>query len=256
MSAFLSKLAGLVPVYEQAATITRSNCGTAHADRDGASSDMLGRTVRDLGIAAYVLRGDVAEFRKDLRESADIRLQLFRRRIDGEPISESFLTMLSYKHLFDALAAGDCQLCISLAKVMGGRESSEIDHDHPFDRALGYCLRAVILENSAELAEWMPRFMQECGDSRYVGFRDIFMGINADSVETVSNGLLDVLKEHQQQSSRGGLFNGTPDELLCVWGIGSANLARSRGLDVRGVSPLIPNELLITRQGDSGSARV
>lgn len=241
MSKFLSRLADLVPVYEEFAAIERTNCGTPEGDRNGASSDMFGKTVRDLGIAAYILRNDIGAFRHHLRESAEIRLQLFQRAASGEAISESFLAMLSYKQLFDSLAAGDYDLSVSLAEVMGGRESIETEHDHPSDRAMGYCLRAVILRDVDSFDTWMPRLL-EAGK---IGFHEVFMGISTGMSETVSKGLVDALDEHERQSSRGGHFNGTPDELLCVWGIGAANLARSRGLEVSGISPLIPDDLLV-----------
>ena len=37
----------------------------------------------------------------------------------------------------------------------------------------------------------------------------------------------------------------TPNELLSVWGIGAANLARSKGAPVSAAPPLIPADLLI-----------
>ena len=37
----------------------------------------------------------------------------------------------------------------------------------------------------------------------------------------------------------------TPNELLSMWGIGAANLARSKGAPVSAAPPLIPADLLI-----------
>ena len=47
------------------------------------------------------------------------------------------------------------------------------------------------------------------------------------------------------QSKGRGVFRDKEDEMLCVWGIGIANLARWRGLNVDAIPPLIPNDLLV-----------
>ena len=60
--------------------------------------------------------------------------------------------MLAYKRLFDALAAGDFQLATGLAQVMGGRPKIEREHDHPFDRAMGYALKAQVLMADVQAA--------------------------------------------------------------------------------------------------------
>ena len=53
------------------------------------------------------------------------------------------------------------------------------------------------------------------------------------------------VKGHVRQSKGRGVFKDTVDETLCVWGVGMASLARRHGLEVNGVPPLIPQELLL-----------
>ena len=50
--------------------------------------------------------------------------------------------------------------------------------------------------------------------------------------------------EHVKRSKGGGALRDTPDELISIWGIGAANLARWKGLPVSAAPPLIPADLL------------
>jgi hypothetical protein len=45
----------------------------------------------------------VFEFRKNLSEAAKLGLQLIKRYDDGEAIDPSYVSMIRYKNLFDAL---------------------------------------------------------------------------------------------------------------------------------------------------------
>ena len=52
---------------------------------------------------------------------------------------------------------------------------------------------------------------------------------------------------HKRQCKGKGLFKDTVDEVLCVWGLGMANLARMCGLELDKMpdDSLIPSELII-----------
>ena len=74
-----------------------------------------GHVLRFAGVAEYVANSNVEAFKKYLQEAARIKLKLIMRFDGGEPISESYVSMLSYKSLFNALASGDFVLAISRA---------------------------------------------------------------------------------------------------------------------------------------------
>jgi len=62
--------------------------------------------------------------------------------------------------------------------------------------------------------------------------------------QLVNQGLQEIVKGHKKQVKR-GVFKLTDDEVLCVWGVGVANLARHHGLTVNSVEEWIPEKLLI-----------
>lgn len=208
----------------------------------------LGDSLRFIGVAEYVLNGDIASFRSKLAASANGRLQLFQRYETGEPISKSYMAMLSYKWLLDALAAGDFSMAHDLASMMGGRDALEREYDHPFDYALGYALRAVVLGEAGEMAERIPAFRHECtkrGNANFMPYAELFAAIAKGDVEAANQSLKQLVELHKKESKGRGIFRDSEDEVVCVWGLGVANLARHRGLAVNPVPPLIPEDLLV-----------
>jgi hypothetical protein len=98
------------------------------------------------------------------------------------------------------------------------------------------------------MADWSMRFSticQQADNSDFAGYAEVFNAILDGNQKHAQEGLTAIAKGHRNQSKRGGVFRDTEDEVLCVWGIGMANLARRRGLSVTRVAPLIPQELLV-----------
>ncbi|MEX0715483.1 MAG: hypothetical protein WD066_02805 [Planctomycetaceae bacterium] len=217
-------------------------------DKAGWYSAALSEDMRFFGIAAYVLDGDVDAFRSKLTESARLYLTLFERFERGELSGDSWISMLSHKHLFDSLAAGAKNLATSFASHMGGRDKIEKKTDHPFDRAMGYTLRAFVLNDRAQIEVWTPQFIERCERTRasaFLGYGKVFQAILEENTAAANEGLQAIVKGHRKQSKGRGIFAGIVDEVLCVWGIGMANLARWRGLAVDPIPPLIPGDLLV-----------
>jgi hypothetical protein len=228
--------------------VIQANARDPVKDRDGASSDILAADMRFMGIADFILKCDVASFQRHLRDVALIRISHFARRSTGEPIAGSLLTMLCYKEVYDAVAAGDIAVATSLASQMGGRDELERIHDHPFDYAMGYTIRALVLDQQNDARTWNARLAAECDGSQgrdFGGYPQFFNALLARDLAAANAALGRVVEGHRRQSKGRGVFKGKLDELLCVWGIGVANLARARGLAVDGEPPLIPNELLL-----------
>ncbi|HLN30640.1 MAG TPA: hypothetical protein VK395_23065, partial [Gemmataceae bacterium] len=242
------RLPMIIKIREENLPLVRSNVADRAKDRDGSSSHGLALHLRFLGSADYVLHADVNTFKAHLTEAATIILGLLKRYDRGESIDASLVTMLTYKDLFDALAAGDMELARSLAQHMGGRDELEKKHDHPFDRALGYTLRAFVLNQPQEMTKCAADFSiicKEADNADFQGYAHVFNAILTKNVAMANEGLQQILQGHKHQSKRGGVFKDTVDEILCVWGVGIANLARSDDLFVQGLPPLIPPDLLI-----------
>lgn len=228
--------------------IVESNARDPVQDRQGSAISMVSYDYRFVGIAKYILHNDVTAFRHGLADSARIQDALFKRFESGEPIDDSYVSMLSYKWLFDALAAGDLPLARSLAGHMGGRDKIEKEHDHPFDYHLGYTLKWFVLGDREQMARWAEKFEAICeqkDNADFRGYARMFHAILSADADAAQSALAALAAGHQRQSKGRGVFSDSDDELLCVWGIGMANLARSRGLAVHGVPPLIPHELLV-----------
>lgn len=248
MAGLADRLAMLVGIRGENRGIIRTNAADREKDKNGSCSSMLALDLRFFGVADYVLNRDVKSFQLQLSEAAEIRKRMFERFEAGEPVDVSYITMLAYKGLFNALAAANMPLARSLAQHMGGRHDLEKEHDHPFDYAMGYTLRAFVLDDFPEMQKWPVMLAAACRDTNmpdFQGYVQVFEAMLSGDTAGANRGLVAVVKGHQKQTKGKGVFVNTEDEILCVWGIGMANLARSRGLSVEGVPPLIPDELLL-----------
>lgn len=226
----------------------RVNQSDSAKDKNGSASNSLSGTLRFLGVADYALSKNVKAFRENLSEATMLRKRVFERFEAGEVISPSYVSMLSYKILFNALASGDMLLAKELAAHMGGRNEIEREHDHPFDVAFGYVLKSFVLDDSAGIKKWLGEFKSLCGqpeNADFKGYAKVFEAILDRDVEKVNAGFVELLEGHKRQSKAGGAFKDTEDEMLCVWGIGLANLAYVRGISAKPQEPLIPADLLI-----------
>jgi hypothetical protein len=211
-------------------------------DKGGAATTSLAGTLRFLAVANLKLEGDVQGFREALSRAVSCRLALFERSKNGEAIPPSYLAMISYKSLFDALASGDYGLSKELASVMGGREKIEKENDHPFDRALGYALKALVL-NADDQEEKIAQFKAIASESDnvdFLGYAEAFVAIKNNDADLFASALQSVLSGHNNQCKGSGFFKDSEDEVLCVWGVGLINLAKERGLAIQVDDPLIP----------------
>lgn len=201
-----------------------------------------------IGIADFVVHNDVAMFKQRLTESASLKKSMFERFNAGQPIDESYVSMLAYTSLFTALAVGNHALASELAALMGGRDALEREFDHPFDRALGYTLKAFVQKDRDLAGIWLPKFSEICQKRENINFRGyvrVFEGIDKGDLATAQTGLDEIAATHRAECKGSGIFRDSPDELLCVWGIAVANLARFNGLNVESTSSLIPDVLLV-----------
>jgi hypothetical protein len=225
----------------------RANCSSAEKDKNGSASHSLMGTLRFLAVANYVLDKDVAAFRACLREAADVTKKLFDRYDAAEPISPSYISMMAYKELFSALASGDLVLAGSLAEKMGGRESIEKEYDRPFDTALGYTLKNILAADDVGAKKYLETFELTCQEQDNVDFKGYAVVLRAvlnHDVRMAEAGFVDVIAGHIRQCKVGGMFQDTEDELISLWGVGLANLARMRGLKINASDSLIPSELI------------
>jgi hypothetical protein len=225
----------------------RVNQSMPDRDKDGSASDSLAGSLRFLGVSDYALDKNVQAFREQLSEAATLRLTLFERFDAGEPISPSYVSMMAYKPLLNALAANKQALARDLAMRVGGRDAIEAEYDRPFDRALGYCLKSILAGDAARAQRALQEFDQACKEAENVDFKGYAKALRAivdRSADLLPQGFEEIIAGHKKQSVGSGLFKDTEDEVLCVWGLGIANLARWNGLPAPGANALLPAELI------------
>ncbi|PQO45089.1 hypothetical protein [Blastopirellula marina] len=247
MSGFAERLPILVKEQLESLPVIQANASNPATDQDGCSTDMLLLDFRFLGVAEYILQGAVKSFRELLLKSSQLQSRQFARFDQGEPIDESFVTMLAYQSLFDALAADDKEQAKLLASQMGGRPVLEKKYDHPSDRILGYTLRAFVLQDIDQMQAWTPKLLaqsQKKNEAALVGFAHVFEAILADDSDRANLGFQELIEGHKRRSKGRGVFANTPHEVLCLWGIGLARLAQSHGLKVDAIPPLMPLDLI------------
>jgi hypothetical protein len=225
----------------------RLNQSVSDKDKDGSTSDSLAGSLRFLGVADYVLDKNVAAFRGQLSEAAMLRLRLFERFDAGETISPSYVSMMAYKTLLNALAAANEGLAQNLAERMGGRDSIEAEYDRLFDRAFGYCLKGIVVHDAAGAQRALQDLERACKEPEnrdFKGYVKAFRAIVDLNADVLPQAFEEIVAGHRKQSLATGLFKDTEDEVLCVWGLAVANLARSNGLPVPNAHPLLPAELM------------
>lgn len=206
-------------------------------------------TFRGLATVGYLVEGDVAAFRSNLVNATLWRMQLFDRFDAGDPISPSLVSMHAYKNLYDALASGDIDVASAFAGRMGGRPDAEREYDRAFEVAMGYALKAILADEDVKALRFLSDLEQACQGVEYrnfSGYAPVLRAIVARDRAAAEVAFAELLSEHRKESRGKGLFSDTEDKFLCVWGVGLLNLARSRGVAVEVVDPLIPADLPTT----------
>ena len=244
------RLAVLLEERLEDVAVLRLNASHTESDRTGSASASLANSLRFIGVAQYVLNHDIGAFKTNLIESARIRLRLLDRFDTRAPISKSYVSILVYKSIFNALAAGDFSLGQALASKMGGRSVIEQEYDHPFDLAMGYALRACVLDNESEMEVRIGQLESYCAENspNFVGYADLFKVIYSEANAYGSAALVRILEGHEREANGRGCFKDSEDEMISVWAVGTVNLARTRGLSIPAVAPLVPDDLLIRVQ--------
>lgn len=218
-------------------------------DRTGNATSGEMRDHHFFAIAEYILHGDVTSFRRHLIEAAKLRISLFDRYDAGTLQDDSsYVTMNAQDQLFDVLAAGDFVVAEAFARRLGGRLDIEKENDLPIRWTLGYTLKYCVLNDLDAFQRWLPQLQNACQNRKcqgFEGFAVVFRAILERNLTQADAGMLALADGHRRLSRDHAWFAETEDELLSIWGIGMANLARHRGLNVSAIPPYIPADLLV-----------
>ena len=231
------------------ARVSQSRSWASDKERDYKGDETAGLKyiVRFIGVMDYLMKEDIASFRKGVSECAALELTLYERFDAGEPIDPSYVSMMGYQELFDALGAGDFETARALSGRLGNRPEIEKEFDHPFTIALGYLLKSFVDGDGENVKrDRIEAFRQHQGKN-WGGYTQMFEAILNGDLDQAQAAFPEIIAGHKRESKGQGMsmFDGSEDQFLSVWGIGMANLARSHGLAVQIDDPLIPADLLV-----------
>lgn len=212
-------------------------------DKKGSIAATLSSSFRRLAMLDYLVDKNVQSFRTGFAESANTYLKLFERFDSGEPIGRSYVSMLAYKHLLDALASGNIAISTAFAQKMGGRDALEKEYDVPFTIAMGYTLKYLVLDDEKNAKAWLAKLQPLCEGklASFKGYVAMIAAIIHLDEAAMSAAIPALIAGHKKESKGQGMFSDLLDEYLAVWAIG---LAKQRGLVLNLETDLIPNELL------------
>ncbi len=221
----------------------------------GYVSTMTGKThsaghYHFFAVAQYILHHNIASFRTNMTDAAECAIYVFEQYEAGKidyPFDGSEVSVTAYRDVFEALASGNWEVSIKLAVLVGGRPEIE-KRSNDFARSLCYTLKYCILREFDAMKQKLSLFKQVCKEEDYLafqGFADVFQAILEDNLQMANDGIQRIAADHSKLAKQSAWFAETEDELLSVWGIGIANLARRNGLQVHGVPPFIPDDLLV-----------
>ena len=222
-----------------------SAIGDPDLDKLGHRTSLLSGSYRFVAVGQFVIYNDRDGFRNNMKESVALILSLFQRADRGEDIAGSYLSLLNYQHVFDALAACEISLAVTLAKCLGG-EQLERQIQHPFGNYFGRASKAVLLEDVVGIKKWLPELRKACSGHLmgFLPYAEILEAlVNRDPV-VANERFDDLIVGHKRLCKGKGVFALDIDNELCVRGIGLANLCRWRGIPIEARPPLIPDALL------------
>jgi len=106
---------------------------------------------------------------------------------------------------------------------------------------MAYAIKYLMLEDTENFNTWHLKLearTQKEEDESYQGFAKAMKGIWGKDINMVEEGLMTFSKVFKKVAIEDG-------KDMCLWGIGLANLARQKGLNIAIDTEWIPAELLI-----------
>lgn len=224
--------------------ILQANAQDPVKDAGGTASSVLSGDLRFFGACDFLLRRDVEGFRRQLSESARLRVRMLVRREQGEPIDSSYCSLLLYQSILDALAAGAFEIATEIAARLEAKPAEA--PVHPFDREFGLAVCAAVLDDRTVLEPRLVAFEAICvnRDRGFLGYPSLFRAISVGDLTNANLAAKSIAVGHEKRSKKAGFFSNLLDRSISLWGLGACNLARHRGIAVEGVPPLIPHELM------------
>lgn len=210
----------------------------------GFSNGFLIGENRFLAVADYHENKDPVLFREDLRKALSYLLILSEAPHEA-PEKKFFREELSeLSHVMDSLAVGDLGFT---RRMMDPYKDLTYKRMTPLMGYLHFFLSGFLYGTPAHFKDvleeaemhWSKRLKS------YVGYSLAFKAIYEEDSEAFVDALTVLLKGHKRLCHPFGIYGGTEDEVIAIWPLGVANLARLKGLTFDFNHPLLPRELII-----------
>jgi hypothetical protein len=252
MAKLVDRLDKVIPRIERSLSFSKETFGEKldKFDSNGSSMFLVSEELYFLGVASYIQSGDIKLYRSYLVESSELVNRLFKIPFNKNSSSQLFV-LRRYKEIFIALSVGSFMNAIEISKVLGGRYELEKEFDDEFSQAVGYTLKKLLHDDTNWTSQRLLDIKQAAIRFKMPGFAgigDIFQGIINSDQELIDFGFKKFLQEYKKQCKGHGMFVGLTEELLCVWGIGLANLVLYKGMKVNVEDDMMPRELLVYQQ--------
>tara|TARA_A100000171_G_C2130437_1_gene146303 strand:+ start:410 stop:1168 length:759 start_codon:yes stop_codon:yes gene_type:complete len=199
---------------------------------------------RLIAVADYLRTGDVALFRSTLKKALSYRLALYEAP-ENVPEKRFFTKELSeLTYVMDSLAAGDLAFT---RRMMAPFQDLTYKKMTPLMGYLHFFLSGFLFEMPPHfasvleeaLAYWEKRLKSYAGYA--LGFKAIYKKDSGVFVEALKT----IMKGHKRLCHPSGEYGNTEDEVIGIWPLGMANLARLKGLDFKFDHPQLPSDLII-----------
>jgi hypothetical protein len=209
---------------------------TPHAVQAGCFG--LATTYRTLAICAFLLDGDVSDFRKYCMLAERARSYFLIRVHLGMEAGDEFIAATCDDHIFDCLAAGDEDTALMVELWTPSMVDPDLDDEVKYQFSM--FVRAYIIDDTAAAGDYAAALDRLGGEA--AGFIGIAQGLMARNRAALAHGLSQYVEAYENAW-------GGPDAevdmntLVSIEGIGIGRLARMKGLDVDFDHRLVPEAL-------------
>lgn len=206
--------------------------------------ELLADGFRDIAIGEIVLNEDVIKSKQSfylagkMQEVLYLNYDIKKNGITGDCVNSN-----KYTSLFMALISDNEELINSLAGLFGGRIKEE-EEDHEFNKAVGYALKYILLdemEKAKEPIDELKKLESRKDMKFYDGYSRVLDGIIEKDNQQVNESLIYMIQCHKKLKDD---YADTPQELLSIPVLGLAKLAIRNGMEVNIDDTLAPSQLL------------
>lgn len=210
----------------------------------GYRNSELTSSYRLIAVADYLTTKDPEVFRSTLKKALSYRLALYEAP-DDAPEKRFFDNELHHlNHVMDSLAIGDWGFTVHMMSLLANLTHKEA---HPLPKCLHILMRGMILDTEENFPKKIDEAIVNWGKKQksYLGYAQGFKAIYEQDSDAFVEALTLTMKGHKRLCHPAGRWGNTVDEVIAIWPLGLANLARMEGLDFEFDHPLLPSDLIV-----------